>query len=552
MLLWILVLAIYAAALGHFGRAMSARLHGNVLAVLAALQVAFTSYILFSSNPFNRLDRPPFEGMGLNPLLQDPGLAFHPPLLYLGYVGLAVPFSFAVAALIGGGADAAWARHVRPWTLISWMFLTAGIALGSWWAYYELGWGGWWFWDPVENASFMPWLASTALLHSAIVVERRESLKSWTVLLAIIAFSLVLAGTFLVRSGLLTSVHAFASDPSRGVAILAILAVFGGGALIVFAWRARTLAPSGAFSPVSREAALIGNNLLLLVATGVILIGTFWPLLAEVLFDQILTVGPPFFDLAFTPFMILLALLLTPGASLPWKRGTLRRVGRRVRAPAALACLVGVLIALWRGGLTAPVGLALATWLVAGSAAELIGKLRTGAGGWMLTRTRTADWGKGLAHAGLGITIAGIAAITAWEREDIRTARPGDRFEIGGYGFAMASLERREGANFTAITAQFDITRDGQLITQLRPERRFYPVAGTRTTEAAIDMGLLRDLYLVIGDPGEGGAVTVRTYIKPLANWIWAGAMIMALGAALSLIDRRLRIGIASPRRLAT
>ena len=549
MLLWVLVMALYASAVAISGRNMPVNLQGKVLAVLAALEAAFLAYLLFSSNPFARLDLPPFQGADLNPLLQDPGLAFHPPLLYLGYVGLSVPFAFAVAALLGGGSDAAWARYVRPWTLASWMFLTLGIALGSWWAYYELGWGGWWFWDPVENASFMPWLVATALLHSAIVVERRESLKSWTVFLAILAFSLVLAGTFLVRSGLLTSVHAFASDPQRGVSILSIMALFCGGALLIFALRARRLAASGPFSPISRETALIANNLLLLVAAGVVFIGTFWPLIAEMLFDRILTVGPPFFDLAFTPFMIALALLLPIGALLPWKRAALHHAIRKLRWPAVLALAVGLAILLWSGSLVAAIGIAIANWLVAGAVVDIVGRPAARSAMLRIARIRPSGWGKCLAHAGLGITIAGISAVTAWEIEDIRLAAPGDRYRVAGYEISFRSLGLREGPNYSSVEAVFDLQKNGRNVAILRPERRLYPVSGTRTTEAGIDIGLMRDLYAVIGDPHAEGNVTVRFFVKPLVNWIWAGAAMMALGAALSLADRRLRVGAGAPRR---
>ena len=431
MLLWVLILAAFGAAAALFGRDLPLRLKARVLSVQSLIGCAFFAFILFSSNPFERLASPPFQGGDLNPLLQDPGLAFHPPFLYLGYVGLSMSFSFAVAALIEGKIDAAWARWVRPWTLASWMFLTIGIALGSWWAYYELGWGGWWFWDPVENVSFMPWLIATALLHSATVVEKRESLKSWTVLLAILAFSFSLAGTFVVRSGLLTSVHAFASDPTRGVFILAILGVFSGGALLLYSLRAANLLAKGVFGFASRESALILNNLLLVVAALVVFVGTFWPLVAELLFDRKLSVGPPFFEIAFTPFMVVLAAILPIGAIIPWKRGSVARATRELSGVLAASMACGALVWSFQTGssILAPAGILLATWLILGSAADLIGRATGGRLGSVRSFSRLASlsgaiWGKFLAHSGLGLSILGIASITAWQLEDIRAASP--------------------------------------------------------------------------------------------------------------------------------
>jgi cytochrome c-type biogenesis protein CcmF len=546
MLLWCLILAVFGALVALFGGNLPERLKARVLGVQASVGVAFLGFLIFTSNPFLRLANPPMNGQDLNPLLQDPGLAFHPPFLYLGYVGLSMSFSFAVAALIEGRVDAAWGRWVRPWTLLAWLNLTIGIALGSWWAYYELGWGGFWFWDPVENASFMPWLIAAALLHSAIVVEKREALKSWTILLAILAFGFSLIGAFIVRSGVLTSVHAFANDPERGVYLLAITGVFMGGALTLYAFRAGELQAKGVFGIVSRESALVANNVLLAVATFVVFIGTIWPLIAEMIWDRKLSVGPPFFDAAFTPFMLVLAAILPIGSVLPWKRAKLGRVMR----PLWLAMIAAFLIAAFawvvqtEKTLLAPVGALLGAWLVFGATVDLW--TRTGSDvsqkfGRALRLPR-ADWGRVVAHAGLGITIFGIAAMTAWQIEDIRVAREGETFEVGNYEVTLVDVQRVEGPNYISTMAELRMVRDGHEEAVLFPEKRVYPVAGMPTTEADIDNGVFRDLYLVIGDPQDGGGYAVRTYIKPFANWIWAGAIIMALGGCLSLSDRRYRV----------
>ncbi len=554
MLLWVLVLTFFGMLVVCFGSQLPDRLKALVLAVQSSISAAFFAFILFTSNPFERLALPPFEGRGLNPLLQDPGLAFHPPFLYFGYVGLSVTFSFAAAALISGRADAAWARWIRPWTLASWGFLTVGIAMGSWWAYYELGWGGWWFWDPVENASFMPWLLATALLHSAAVAEKRECLKSWTVLLAILAFSFSLIGTFLVRSGIITSVHAFATDPGRGLFILVIFCLFTGGALLLYALRSSAFVPEGAFGLVSRETALIANNVLLVVAAFIVFLGTFWPLAAEMVFDRKVSVGPPYFEFAFTPFMIALVLFLPLGAALPWKRGSALKTILQMRT-ALLAALLTGCAALWfQGGfqLLAPVGLALAAWLVVGAVIDLglrVAPRRGGARAVLarLTGLPGSGWGKCLAHAGLGVTIAGIAAVTAWEIEDIRISRPGDLIAIGGYTLRFEDIGERQGSNYRALRAEFTLIADGGSVGLLHPERRRYHAAGSDTTEAAIDIGFWRDVYVVIGDTHPGGGYTVKTYLKPLVNWIWLGALLMAAGSVISLADRRLRTG--SPAR---
>jgi len=550
MLLWVLILAGFGASAAWFGAALPPRLRARVLSVQAMIGVAFLGFIIFTSNPFLRIDSPPFNGQDLNPLLQDPGLAFHPPFLYLGYVGLSMAFSFAVAALIEGRVDAAWARWVRPWTLAAWMFLTVGIALGSWWAYYELGWGGFWFWDPVENASFMPWLLSAALLHSAIVVEKREALKSWTILLAILAFGFSLIGTFIVRSGVITSVHSFASDPQRGIFILAILAVFVGGALTLFAARAGTMQAKGVFGMVSRESALVLNNILLAVAALVVFAGTVWPLVAELFWARKLSVGAPFFEKAFTPFMLALAIALPIGAVMPWKRATFLRALRPLWPAALLALAVVALV--WTVGTNrstvALVGAGLGSWLVFGALSELW--LRAAHTPARLARLPRADWGKAFAHGGLGITFIGIGLLTAWQSEDIRVAQIGQPFTVSGYEITLDAVERVQGPNYISSTGTMTVRQGGKLVATLHPEKRVYPVQGMPTTEAAIDNGIWRDVYLVVGDPQDGGGWAVRTYIKPFANWIWAGSILMALGGLLSLSDRRYRVA-AGARKAA-
>ena len=545
LLLWVLILALFGASAAWFGQNLPVALKARVIAVQGMIGAAFLAFLIFTSNPFWRLQVPPLDGQDLNPLLQDPGLAFHPPFLYLGYVGLSMAFSFAVAALIEGRVDAAWARWVRPWTLAAWVFLTIGIALGSWWAYYELGWGGFWFWDPVENASFMPWLLAAALLHSAIVVEKRESLKSWTILLAIMAFGFSLIGTFIVRSGVITSVHSFASDPERGVFILAILAFFTGGALVLYALRAGAMEAKGLFGMVSRESALVANNILLAVAAFVVFIGTIWPLVAEITGGRSISVGEPFFNAAFTPFFVALAVILPPGAMLAWKRGDMRRALRSLALVAVLAVALGGLAFALQTGRSAlgPIGAMLGAWVVFGALWDLWA--RTGRSGdrlGRLMRLPRADWGKATAHSGLGITVFAIAAMNAWAIEDIRVAQLGETFPLGRYEVTLRDVRQVPGPNYTSTMAEMTVTRGGAQVATLYPEKRVYPVQAMPTTEAAIDYGFLRDLYLVIGDPQEGGGWAVRGYVKPFANWLWGGALLMALGGVLSLSDRRYRV----------
>ncbi|MCF8484768.1 MAG: heme lyase CcmF/NrfE family subunit [Rhodobacteraceae bacterium] len=555
LLLWTLILALFGACAAVFGGNLPPTLKARVIGVQGLIGVAFLLFMLLTSNPFLRLAVPPLDGHDLNPLLQDPGLAFHPPFLYLGYVGLSMSFSFAVAALLEGRVDAAWGRWVRPWTLAAWIFLTIGIALGSWWAYYELGWGGFWFWDPVENASFMPWLLAGALLHSAIVVEKRESLKAWTILLAIMAFGFSLIGTFIVRSGVITSVHAFANDPERGVFILMILGVFMGGALTLFAFRAGTMEAKGVFSMVSRESALVINNLLLAVACFVIFIGTIWPLAAELFFDRKLSVGEPFFNAAFTPFIVALAMLMPIGAMMPWKRADVGRTLRPLWPVLALSLACGALVFAIQTGRSAmgPIGVVLGLWVVLGSVTDLWARTGRGAVSGRLarlTRLPRADWGKAVSHAGLGITVFAVAAMLSWKIEDIRVVQVGETFPLGQYEVTLKSVDRVEGPNYLSTMAQMELRSGGSLVAVLTPEKRFYPVAGMPTTEAGIDSGLFRDVYLVIGDAQDNGGWAVRSYVEPFAMWLWGGAIIMALGGMLSLSDRRYRVAAGASKRL--
>ncbi|MFL2764495.1 MAG: heme lyase CcmF/NrfE family subunit [Paracoccaceae bacterium] len=548
MLLWVLILSLFGASASWFGKSLPILLKTRVLSVQGAIGVAFLAFIIFTSNPFERMQIPPFDGQDLNPLLQDPGLAFHPPFLYLGYVGLSMAFSFAVAALIEGRIDAAWGRWVRPWTLAAWIFLTIGIALGSWWAYYELGWGGFWFWDPVENASFMPWLLAAALLHSAIVVEKRETLKSWTILLAILAFGFSLIGTFIVRSGVLTSVHAFANDPERGLFILIILGVFMGGALILFSLRSSAMEAQGIFSLVSRETALISNNLLLAVSAFVVFFGTIWPLVAELFFDRKLSVGPPFFNAAFTPFMILLGLILPLGSNLSWKRAYLTNTVKKL-LPVLILCLCfsGFIWSIQTGqSLIGPMGVFLGTWIVVGTLVDLLSKLGSSKSVRRLIFLPRADYGKFFAHVGLGVTMFAIAALTSWEKEDIRVVPIGSSWALGSYELKLENIIETRGPNYFSTMGIIQVSKKGLAITTLRPEKRNYPIAQMPTTEAAIDYRISRDLYVVLGDKQSDKAWTVRTYLKPFTNWIWGGCALMAFGGFLSLTDRRLRIAAGS------
>jgi cytochrome c-type biogenesis protein CcmF len=554
MLLWVLMLALFGAAVAVFGTNLPYPLKGYVLGVQGAIAVAFCLFILLTSNPFARMAEPAFEGRGLNPVLQDPALAIHPPFLYGGYVGLSIAFSFAIAALITGRIDAAWARWVRPWTLAAWMLLTIGIALGSWWAYYELGWGGWWFWDPVENASFMPWLAATALLHSAVVMEKREALKVWTILLAIVAFSLSLMGTFLVRSGVLTSVHAFAVDPARGVVILGILALFVGGGLTLFALRVGELQQGGVFAPISREGSLVLNNLLLTTACATVLIGTLYPLALEALTGAKISVGPPYFNLTFGTLMVPLLLVVPLGPLLAWKRGDLRGAFQRLVFAAGLALLtiIAGYVLVVRGPWLAPFGLALGVWVMAGAVTELAFRSHLGAAGrhevWRrLKALPRSAYGSALAHFGAGVTVIGIVATSAYQSEQVLVMKPGETSRIAGYELSFKGVAPQRGPNYREDVGMFEVSRGGSAVTELTPSKRLFDAPRQVTTEAGIHPSWRGDLYVVLGDPQNDGGYAIRLYFNPLVRCIWLGAVLMFVAGALSLSDRRLRVG--APRR---
>ena len=553
MMLWLLILALFSALVALFGRNLPDTLRANVLAVQSWISAAFLVFILLTSNPFIRLNPAPAEGKDLNPVLQDIGLAIHPPLLYLGYVGFSVCFSFAVAALLEGRIDAAWARWVRPWTLAAWTFLTLGIAMGSYWAYYELGWGGWWFWDPVENASFMPWLAGTALLHSALVMEKRDALKIWTVLLAILTFSLSLLGTFLVRSGVLTSVHSFASDPTRGIFILCILLIFIGGALSLFAFRAPRLAAGGLFAPISREGALVLNNLILTVACGTVLTGTLYPLALETLTGDKISVGPPFFNMTFGLLMMPILIAVPFGPLLAWKRGDLLGVLQRLYVAAGLALIAGLILFYVRHGgpVLAVLGLAAGFFLVFGAVTDLwyragIGKVAGNVAWRRLSGLPRSAFGTALAHAGLGVTVLGIVAVTTFETENITTMKPGGTAELGGYTLRFDGTKPGVGPNFTEDRGHFTVSRGGVAVAEVSSSKRVFTASRTATTEAGILTLGLSQLYVSLGDPTNNGGMVVRIWWKPFILCIWGGAVLMALGGFISLSDRRLRVGAPS------
>ena len=554
MVLWVLILALFGAAVATFGNNLPRQLQANVLAVQGSIAVAFLLFIIITSNPFIRVDPAPFDGQGLNPVLQDPALAFHPPFLYAGYVGFSMAFSFAVAALIDGRIDAAWARWVRPWTLAAWMCLTLGIAMGSWWAYYELGWGGFWFWDPVENASFMPWLAGTALLHSALVMEKRDALKVWTILLAIITFSLSLMGTFLVRSGVLTSVHAFAVDPARGVFILAIMGMFIGGAFALFAWRAPLLSQGGLFAPISREGALVFNNLLLTVACAAVFVGTLYPLALEAVTGEKISVGAPFFNLTFVPLIVPLLIAAPFGPLLAWKRGDLLAAAQRLMAAAivSLAVMIVALALNQKGPWLAPLGIGLGIWLLMGAATDIAFRVKLFGGStaesWRRMRNLPrAAYGGALAHAGLGVMVIGLVATTAWRSERIEALAPGGTVDIAGYQLVFKGVAPRRGPNYQERVGKFEVTRGGSPVTTLAPSKRAFVVEKSATTEAGIHNSWRGDLYVVLGDELKDGAYSVRVYFNPLVRFIWLGALLMFFGGAVSLSDRRLRVG--APKR---
>ena len=555
MMLWILILAFFGALVAAFGTNLPVKLKANALAVQAWIAAAFQLFILTTSNPFLRIVDAPLEGRDLNPVLQDPGLAFHPPLLYVGYVGFSIAFSFAIAALLEGRIDAAWARWVRPWVLVAWMCLTLGIAGGSYWAYYELGWGGYWFWDPVENASLMPWLAGTALLHSAVVMEKRGALKVWTILLAILAFSLSLIGTFLVRSGVLTSVHAFATDPRRGIFILAILVAFIGGALALYAWRAPLLKQGGLFAPISREGALVLNNLFLTCACATVFVGTLYPLALEALTGAKISVGPPFFNATFVPLFLPLLLAMPFGPLLGWKRGDLLGAAQRLVAAAIIAAIgIAAGFALQHGGpVLAPFGVGLAIFVMAGALIDIaertmILRVPFGAALRRAAGLPRSAWGTAVAHFGIGVTLLGIVAVTAWGSERIASVRPGDTIDIAHYRLSFDGLFNRPGPNYRDVVGRFTVRRtNGDLLGVMEPSRRTFPSRNMATTEAALMRRGVSQLYLSLGDPDPDGSVPVRLYFKPQVLLIWLGALIMFVGGGLSLSDRRLRIG--APQR---
>ena len=559
MLLWVLILSLFGALVAAFGNNLPATLKANVLAVQAWIATAFYLFILFTSNPFLRLVPAPFEGRDLNPILQDIGLAIHPPLLYLGYVGFSIAFSFAVAALIEARIDAAWARYVRPWTLGAWMALTVGIAMGSYWAYYELGWGGFWFWDPVENASLMPWLAGTALLHSALVMEKRNALKIWTILLAILTFSLSLIGTFLVRSGVLTSVHAFATDPTRGVFILAILVFFIGGALALFALRGPLLKQGGLFAPVSREGALVLNNLFLTTACATVFVGTLYPLALEALTGAKISVGAPFFNLTFAPLFVPLLAAMPFGPLLAWKRGDLLGAAQRLLAAGglALAAVAAIFVVETGHATLAPFGIGLALFVMGGAVSDLVERTGILRVPFATARARASGlprsaWGTMVAHFGIGLTLLGIVCETHWAAERIIAVKPGEQVIIRRYHLTFDGLIPKQGPNYREQAAKLTVHRNGMLLGVMTPSKRSFDARGMTTTEAALLTRGLSQLYVSLGEINADGSVALRIYHKPLVLLIWLGAIVMALGGGLSLSDRRLRVGAPKPAARST
>ena len=544
LLLWLLMLQLWTVAVARWSRHLPDALVTRLLSVLSWVASGFLVFMLFSSNPFERLWPVPPDGRDLNPLLQDPGMVIHPPMLYMGYVGFSVAFAFAIAALLGGELDARWARWTRPWTSMAWVFLTLGIALGSWWAYYELGWGGWWFWDPVENASFMPWLVGTALIHSLAVTEKRGAFKSWTVLLAILAFSLSLLGTFLVRSGVLSSVHAFASDPRRGLFILAFLAVTVGGALGLYAWRAPRVGLGGRFAPFSRETLLLVNNVLLLVAAAAVLLGTLYPLALDALGLGKISVGVPYFEAVFAPLMAPVIFLMALGPMTRWKQAELPPLLRRLRWALGVA-LVAALLSAWaagRIGWQAVLGFAGAWWILLAMLADALPPGQGWAQRWQRLRLRSrAEWGMWLAHAGVAVFIIGVVMVKGYEQERDVRARAGDTVTLAGHEFRFLGVQDVQGPNYVAAQGLVEVRKGERLVATLRPEKRIYRVQQNPMTEAAIDAGLTRDLYVALGEALDDGSWTLRVYLKPFVDWIWGGCLLMALGGLLAASDARYR-----------
>ncbi|CAB3745067.1 heme lyase CcmF/NrfE family subunit [Achromobacter denitrificans] len=557
LLLWLYLLTAWSLAVALCSRQLPLPFVGRVLAVMGWISVGFLLFLLFLSNPFERLMPPAMAGRDLNPLLQDPGMIVHPPMLYMGYVGFSVAFAFAIAALLSGELDAMWARWVRPWTLAAWTFLTIGILLGSAWAYYVLGWGGWWFWDPVENASFMPWLAGTALIHSLIVTERRGAFRSWTVLLAICAFSLSILGTFLVRSGVLTSVHAFAVDPGRGLYILAFMMVIVGGSLALYAWRAPKVGLGGGFSLLSRESLLLSNNVVLTVAAGSVLLGTLYPVVLDVLEWGKISIGPPYFEAVFVPLMTPAIFLMGVGPVARWKQAELPDLARRLRIAFAISVATAVLLPLAMPGparLGSPMvilGLWLAAWSVASAASHAWQRLTDGDGHWLrrLGRQPRAWYGMLLAHAGIGIFIAGVTLANGYEVKQELRLELGETREAGGYQFTFASVGPAAGPNYSAQRAVFPVTRNGKPVVTLYPEKRLYTVQDMALSQADIDSGFTRDLFVALGEPVGANAWTVRLQVKPFMTWIWSGCILMALGGLLAAGDKRYRRALEAQAR---
>ncbi len=547
LLLWTFILTLWTVAVAVFSKHLPEEMVARVLGVMGLVSVGFLLFMLFTSNPFDRLLPAAADGRDLNPLLQDPGLVIHPPMLYMGYVGFSVAFAFALSALLGGKMDATWARWSRPWTTVAWVFLTLGIALGSGWAYYELGWGGWWFWDPVENASFMPWLVGTALIHSLAVTEKRGAFKSWTVLLAIAAFSLSLLGTFLVRSGVLTSVHAFATDPRRGIFILAFLVIVIGASLLLFAWRAPKIGLGGKFDLISRESMLLSNNVLLSVAAASVFLGTLYPLFMDALGFGKLSVGPPYFNTVFVPLMVPLVVMMGLGPIARWKHASLPDIWLRVRWAFAASLLVALLLPFVLGNWTPMIalGLMLAFWVITTTLLDL--RRRIGRGGSLVQRLKSQPrsyYGMQFAHLGIAVFIIGVTIVKGYETERDVRMNVGDTVLAGGYTFRFDGVSEREGPNYHAYRGSVLISKNDRPVTQLFPEKRTYNASGMPMTEAAIDTGIWRDLYVSLGEPipDSDGAWAVRIYHKPMVDWIWAGCLLMALGGVMAISDRRYRI----------
>jgi cytochrome c-type biogenesis protein CcmF len=552
LLLWMLMLGGWMLAVTLFSKRLPEEMLARVLGVMGLISVGFLSFTLFTSNPFERLLPAAMDGRDLNPLLQDPGMIFHPPLLYMGYVGFSVAFSFAIAALIGGKLDATWARWSRPWTTVAWMFLTLGIMLGSWWAYYELGWGGWWFWDPVENASFMPWLVGTALIHSLAVTEKRGAFKNWTVLLAIVAFSLSLLGTFLVRSGVLTSVHSFASDPARGLFILAFLTVVVGGSLVLFAWRAPKVGLGSGFGLISRESMLLLNNVLLVAAAGAVFLGTLYPLFLDALNMGKISVGPPYFEAVFAPIMAVAVFLMGIGPRTSWQQANLAKVFKQLLPWFIVSVALGLLVPSLFGRWTAPVvaGTSLGLWALLTSVAYLVSRVRgsTSGSAWATLRsTPRSTYGMLLAHAGIGVFILGVTLVKGYETSSEMRLRVGDVTTLDGYSFRLLAMEKMKGPNYSGVRGTLEVTLNGAKIETLYPEKRLYTMQDSAMTEGAIYTSLFRDLYVALGEQISRDEWVMRIQHKPMVNWIWGGCLIMALGGLLAVSDRRYRLPLKSP-----